>query len=133
MGGCSMKNASMTRQMSVKFSFNLTRVSKLSIIYIGILMTVLLFGCTSDEIIDIEAKNQYDWQKYMNEDEFNQLQNGMSYMEVVRIVGGAGKKVASETYEWPDEKLMTQAYEIKFNQDRLIEKKIIEKRGHSER
>lgn len=133
MGGCSMKNASMIRQMSVKFSFNLTRVSKLSIIYIGILMTILLFGCASDEIIDIEAKNQYDWQKYMNEDEFNQLQNGMSYMEVVRIVGGAGKMVASETYEWPDEKLMTQAYEIKFNQDRLIEKKIIEKRGHSER
>ncbi len=69
----------------------------------------------------------------MNEEEFNKLEEGMSYIEVVKVAGGEGKEVASNTYEWVDEQLMTQAYEIKFENDKLLEKKIIEKRGHSTR
>ena len=69
----------------------------------------------------------------MNEEEFNELKEGMSYIEVVRVARGEGKKVASDTYEWPDEQLITQAYELKFKNDRLLEKKIIEKHGHSTR
>jgi len=100
-------------------------------------ITVLIFilagaGC-SNEIADIEMSNEFSWQKFMSEEEFNEIQEGMSYIEVVRLVGGDGKKVASSTYEWPDEILLTQAYELKFEDDILIEKKVIEKRGHSTR
>ena len=69
----------------------------------------------------------------MNEEEFNEIKEGMSYIEVVRVAGGEGKKVSPNTYEWQDELLMTQAYELKFENDKLIEKNIIEKRGHSTR
>jgi len=92
----------------------------------------ILAGC-SDEIADIEMSNEFSWQKFMNEEEFNELKEGMSYIDVVRVAGGEGKKVASNTYEWVDELLMTQAYELKFENDELVEKKIIEKRGHSTR
>lgn len=98
-------------------------------------ITVLIFilaGC-SNEIVDIEMSNEFSWQKFMNEEEFNELKEGMSYIEVVRVAGGEGKKVASNTYEWVDELLMTQAYELKFENDELVEKKIVEKRGHSTR
>jgi len=92
----------------------------------------ILASC-SNEIIEIELSNEYSWQKFMNKEEFDEIKEGMSYIEVVRLAGGEGKKVASDTYEWPDEQLMTQAYELKFKDDVLVEKKIIEKRGHSTR
>ena len=92
----------------------------------------ILAGC-SNEIIEIEVSNEYSWQKFMNKEEFDEIKEGMSYIEVVRLAGGEGKKVASATYEWPDEQLMTQAYELKFKDDVLVEKKITEKRGHSTR
>ena len=97
------------------------------------LVVLVLTGCASNELIEIEEKNQYSWQKFMNEDEFNQLMIGMTYMEVVKLAGGEGEKIATNTYEWPDEIKMVQAYELKFEEDKLIEKQIIEKKGHSTR
>ena len=99
---------------------------------VSILVLFILASC-SNEIIEIELSNEYSWQKFMNKEEFDEIKEGMSYIEVVRLAGGEGKKVASDTYEWPDEQLMTQAYELKFKDDVLVEKKIIEKRGHSSR
>ena len=101
------------------------------VVQISILIFILA-GC-SNEIVDIELSNEFSWQKFMNEEEFSELKEGMSYIEVVRVAGGEGKKVASSTYEWQDEILMTQAYELKFENDELVEKKIIEKHGQSTR
>jgi hypothetical protein len=93
---------------------------------------VILAGCSS-EIVEIESSNEFAWQKYMNEEEFNEIKEGMTYIEVVRVVGGEGEKAAAGIYEWPDEQIMTQAYELKFEDDKLVDKKIIEKRGNSVR
>ena len=89
-------------------------------------------GC-QDRVLSIEDQNAYEWQKYMNEDEFNQLEVGMAYMEVVEIAGGAGIEMDTSIYEWGDEILLTQAYLISFQDGKLTEKKIIEKRGNSSR
>lgn len=100
---------------------------------IVLLSAIVLFGCSSNEIISIEDSNTYAWQKYMNEDEFNQLEEGMSYMDVVKVAKGPGKQINDQTYMWPDELLMTQAYEIEFKDDQLVDKRIVQKRGESER
>lgn len=84
-------------------------------------------------VYNIEDTNPFVWQKYMNEDEFNQLENGMSYMEVVEIAKGRGEQLKENVFIWNDELLMTKAYEIHFEEDRLVEKKVIKKRGYSSR
>ena len=100
---------------------------------VQIMVSIFILAGCSNEIVEIESSNQFAWQKFMNEEEFNEIKEGMSYIEVVRVVGGEGEKIASSTYEWKDEQLMTQAYELKFKDDKLIEKKVIEKNGHSTR
>lgn len=67
----------------------------------------------------------------MNEEEFEQLEEGMSYMEVVEIARGGGEQLDDNTFIWLDELLMTQAYEVYFEDEQLVEKRRIEKRGHS--
>ena len=101
-------------------------------LFVPVFVLFILASC-SNEIVEIELSNEYSWQKFMNKEEFDEVKEGMSYIEVVRLAGGEGKKVASDTFEWPDEQLMTQAYELKFKDDVLVEKKVIEKRGHSTR
>ena len=102
-------------------------------IMIVLLSAIVLFGCSSNEMINIEDSNTYVWQKYMNEDEFNQLKEGMTYMEVVKIARGSGEQVNKHTYMWQDELLITQAYEIEFKNDKLVDKRVIQKRGESTR
>ncbi|WP_285399269.1 hypothetical protein [Lysinibacillus sp. fls2-241-R2A-57] len=91
---------------------------------------VILTGC-GDPILEIEESNTYHWQKNMNEAEFEKLKKGMSYMEVVEIAGGAEEMVKKDQYRWNDEILMTQAYIIKFKDDKLIDKEVIELKGYS--
>ncbi len=86
-----------------------------------------------NKIHNIEDTNAYYWQKYMNEEEFAQLKHGMSYMDVVKIAKGGGEQVSDNVFQWKDEILMTQGYEIHFKDDKLIDKKIYEKRGYSTR
>ena len=99
----------------------------------------LLAGCHSNKISNIENRNNYLWQKYMNESEFNDLKKGLSYMDVVKIAGGEGEltdensKKKKEVYRWPDEILMTQAYQVTFEKDKLVKKEIIELYGTSNR
>lgn len=95
--------------------------------------TVGLVGCSSNKIAKIEDSNAFIWQKYMNEEEFEKLEEGMSYMEVVEIVRGRGEQLDENTFIWLDELLMTQAYEVNFEDEQLVEKRRIEKRGHSNR
>ena len=97
-----------------------------------VLPLLLLIGC-SDPIKEIETKNQYTWQKYMNEKEYNKVHKGMTYLEVVKIAGGSGKKISKMVYEWPDEILLTKAYQITFKNEKVVEKIIVEKRGSSSR
>ncbi|MFJ7954641.1 hypothetical protein ACIQZG_24395 [Lysinibacillus sp. NPDC096418] len=97
-----------------------------------IVATAALVGC-GDPILDIEEKNIYHWQKYMNQKEFDSLKEGMSYFEVVECAGGRGEKVKNNIYRWRDETLMTQAYVIEFKDDQLISKKVVELKGHSNR
>ena len=94
---------------------------------------VCLVGCSSNKIAKIEDSNAFIWQKYMNEEEFEKLEEGMSYMEVVEIVRGRGEQLDENTFIWLDELLMTQAYEVYFEEEQLVEKRLIEKRGHSNR
>jgi len=94
---------------------------------------VCLVGCSSNKIAKIEDSNAFIWQKYMNEEEFEKLEEGMSYMEVVEIVRGRGEQLDENTFIWLDELLMTQAYEVNFEDEQLVEKRRIEKRGHSNR
>ena len=49
----------------------------------------ILAGCSS-EFVEIESNNEFSWQKFMNEEEFNEIKEGMSYIDVVRVVGGEG-------------------------------------------
>lgn len=82
---------------------------------------------------DIEDMNSFRWQQYMNEEEFEKLEKGMSYLEVVKVVKGEGKQVKENVYVWDDEILMTQSYELHFKDGKLEDKKVIEKRGYSTR
>ena len=86
---------------------------------------VILAGC-GDPILDIEESNAYHWQKNMNETEFEKLKEGMSYIEVVKIAGGAGDKVKKDQYRWNDELLMTKTYIVRFKDDKLVDKEVIE-------
>lgn len=103
------------------------------ILYSFSLITILLVGCSANELIELEDSNAYPWQKYMSEEEFNQLEEGMTYEEVVDIVKGAGKSLDDHIYRWLDEKLVTQVYDIEFKEDRLVAKKIVEIKGKSTR
>lgn len=106
------------------------RIGKMIIL---MLSAGILFGCSSNEMINIEDSNTYAWQKYMNEKEFDQLKEGMTYMEVVEIARGPGEMADDHIYVWPDELIITQAYEIEFKDDQLVNKRIIEKHGESKR
>ena len=100
-------------------------------IWITLMAVICLVGCTSNKVAKIEESNAFIWQKYMNEEEFEKLEEGMSYMEVVEIARGGGEQLDDNTFIWLDERLMTQAYEVYFEDEQLVEKRHIEKRGHS--
>lgn len=97
-----------------------------------LLAMLTLVGC-GDPMLEIEEQNRYHWQKYMNQKEFDRLEEGMSYLEVVKIVGGRGEKIENNIYQWRDEILMTQAYVIEFKDDQLLSKEVVELKGHSKR
>ncbi|MEK3763818.1 MULTISPECIES: hypothetical protein [unclassified Solibacillus] len=106
------------------------------IIYLSICLVfflMMLVSACTDEILEIEEGNAFTWQKYMNEEEFNKLEEGMSYLEVVRVTGGAGEEIDNGVFEWNDEFLMTQAYRLQFKEDGLVQKEIVERKGNSSR
>ena len=105
----------------------------LFIIIAAIIVLIYEHSYEVNKIYNIEDSNAYYWQKYMNEEEFARLENGMSYMDVVEIAKGGGEQVSAGVFRWDDELLMTQGYEIHFENDKLIDKKIYEKRGYSTR
>ena len=80
---------------------------------------------------DIEDLNSFRWQRNMNEEEFAQLEQGMTYLEVVEIAKGEGKQTAKDVYAWEDETLLTQSYELQFHDGKLEEMKVIEKHMQS--
>ncbi|HWK23961.1 MAG TPA: hypothetical protein VNS08_13090 [Ureibacillus sp.] len=88
---------------------------------------------TVNKYYEIEDMNTFQWQKNMNEEEYAKLEKGMSYLEVVEVVKGTGKQVEEGIYIWEDEILLTQGYEIHFNDGKLENKKIFKKRGYSNR
>ncbi len=101
-----------------------------------LVVTLSLNSCVAYEhgkLIDIEDSNAYVWQKYMSEQEFNQLEEGMSYLDVVNTAKGMGTLQKDGIYIWQDEDTLTKAYEIQFQNDQLVEKKVVELKGHSTR
>lgn len=82
---------------------------------------------------DIERQNAYHWQKYMNEEEFAQVEPGMSYLDIVKLAKGEGERVTDQVYRWKDELLLTQSYELHFRDGKLEAKKVIKNRGYSTR
>lgn len=98
-----------------------------------IMIVIMLMTACQDEVLEIEENNTYTWQKYMNVEEFEEVREGMSYMEVVRISGGAGQEIEKGTYEWNDEIHLTQGYRLKFEDDVLVKKEVVERKGNSKR
>ena len=96
---------------------------QLAYIWIIFMVAICLVGCSSNKIAKIEDSNAFIWQKYMNEEEFEQLEEGMSYMEVVEIARGGGEQIDENTFIWLDELLMTQAYEVYFEEEKLVDKR----------
>ncbi|HJH11165.1 MAG TPA: hypothetical protein K8V30_05595 [Metalysinibacillus jejuensis] len=91
-------------------------------------VSTVLGGC-GNEILAIENNNNYRWQRFMNDQEFEKITEGMRYMDVVKIAGGAGEKQNDNTYLWHDELLITRGYEIVFIDDKVTEKSIVELHG----
>ena len=103
-------------------------------LFYGFLLgSCFIAGCNANQLANIKAENNYKWQEYMNEMEYEQLKEGLSYTQVVKIAGGEGELVKKGIYVWPDELLLTKAYEITFENDKLTKKEIIELRGASKR
>ena len=98
-----------------------------------VMLVAMLITACQDEVLEIEESNTYVWQKYMNEDEYEKVKEGMSYLDVVRISGGAGQKINKDTYEWNDEILLTKGYRLKFNDEVLVKKEVVERKGNSKR
>ncbi len=101
---------------------------KLKVLYFIIIANLLLFvinyNYETNKFYTIEEMNQFRWQKFMSEEEYNQLENGMSYMEVVKIVKGRGDQLTENTFVWKDEILLTQSYLITFEDNGLVSKQI---------
>lgn len=117
---------------------NKTRLRRnlITLILIIIVATIVLISKWYYEVNkyhDITDMNSFRWQMNMNKDEFSKLEKGMSYLEVVEVAKGEGELVEEGIYVWNDELLMTQIYEIHFQDGKLEEKKIVEKRGYSTR
>ncbi|MEG0384650.1 MAG: hypothetical protein RR642_07855 [Solibacillus sp.] len=96
-------------------------------------LIIMNLAACNNEIIEIEEHNTYRWQRYMNEEEYKNLEKGMSYIDVVKIAGGAGVKVDESIYEWDDEILLTKGYQIHFEDGDLIKKEIVKRKGYSKR
>ncbi|ATP42508.1 hypothetical protein CSE16_19540 [Solibacillus sp. R5-41] len=105
--------------------------SYLGICLFGLIITNL--AAYKDEITEIEEHNTYRWQRYMNEEEYNKLEKGMYYIDVVKIAGGAGVKIDEDIYEWNDEILLTKGYQAYFENGELIKTEIIKRKGNSNR
>ena len=112
------------------------RRNSLALLFIiigGIIVLLSQWYYEVNKYHDIEDINSFRWQQNMNEEEFAKLEEGMSYIEVVKVAKGEGKRVKEGIYMWDDELLMTQSYEVHFLDGKLKEKKVIEKRGYSTR
>lgn len=98
-----------------------------------VMFLAMLITACQDEVLEIEESNTYAWQKYMNDKEYEEVKEGMSYLEVVQISGGAGQEIDNGTYEWNDEILLTKGYRLKFENDVLVKKEVVERKGKSKR
>ncbi len=105
----------------------------LFIVVAGILVLLSQWYYEVNKFHDLEDMNSFRWQRYMNEDEFAKLEKGMSYLDVVEIAKGEGEQIKEGVYIWDDEILVTQSYEIQFEDGKLQKKRVIEKRGYSTR
>ncbi|KGR77167.1 hypothetical protein CD33_03380 [Ureibacillus sinduriensis BLB-1 = JCM 15800] len=108
----------------------------IALLLITIVATIVLISKWYYEVNkyhDITDMNSFRWQMNMNKEEFSKLENGMSYLEVVEVAKGEGELVEEGVYVWKDELLMTQIYEVHFQDGKLEEKRIVEKRGYSKR
>ncbi|MFC7687598.1 hypothetical protein [Ureibacillus sp. GCM10028918] len=112
------------------------RRNLLALLLIAIAATMVLLSqwyYKVNKYYDIEDLNSFRWQMNMNIEEFEKLEKGMSYLEVVEVAKGKGEPIDDGVYVWDDEILMTQSYEIHFQDGKLEKKKVVEKRGYSTR
>ncbi|MEK4427283.1 hypothetical protein [Solibacillus sp. FSL K6-1523] len=96
-------------------------------------LVIMNLAACVDEMTEIEEQNTYRWQRYMNEDEYNKLEKGMTYIDVVKIAGGPGVENNESIYEWNDEILLTKGYQIHFEDGKLIRTEIVKRKGNSNR
>ncbi|CAM5206842.1 hypothetical protein UACE39S_05948 [Ureibacillus acetophenoni] len=110
----------------VKLFKNIKLRQKITILIILVVVNLLLFLTPLTYEINkyyyIEETNNYRWQKFMNEEEFLQLEKGMTYMDVVKIAKGRGERLTDYSYLWYDELLLTKQYIITFEDHQLVGK-----------
>jgi hypothetical protein len=80
-----------------------------------------------NKYFDIEDTNAFRWQKYMNEEEFHQLEQGMTYIDVVNVAKGRGEQLTDHSFIWKDEYLLMRTYIITFQEGQLVGKFIYNK------
>lgn len=100
------------------------------IVVTNLVLFIYHFTYETNKFYDIEDTNAFRWQKYMNEDEYHQLQEGMTYMDVVNIAKGRGEQLTEQSFMWKDEQSLKKSYIITFHEDRLVGK-LIYNRHHA--
>ncbi|SOC43589.1 hypothetical protein [Ureibacillus acetophenoni] len=100
------------------------------IVVTNLFLIIYHFTYETNKFYDIEDTNAFRWQRYMNEDEFHQLQEGMTYMDVVNIAKGRGEQLTEHTFMWKDEQSLKRTYIITFQEDQLVGK-LIYNRHHA--
>ncbi|MDN4494998.1 hypothetical protein [Ureibacillus aquaedulcis] len=116
-----------------KTRFRRNLIALIVIIIAAIIVLLSKWYYEVNKYHDIADMNSFRWQMNMNIEEFTELEKGMSYLEVVEVAKGEGEPVNDGVYIWKDELLLTQVYEIHFQDGNLKEKRIVEKRGNSTR
>jgi len=97
------------------------------IVVVNIVLLIMNYTYEINKFYNIEETNSFRWQKFMNESEFEQLQKGMSYMDVVKIAKGRGNHLTDHSFIWQDELYLTKSYIITFYEDQLVGKFIYHK------
>ncbi len=97
------------------------------IVVTNLILFIFHYTYETNKFYYIEETNAFRWQKFMNEEEFEQLETGMTYMDVVSIAKGRGEQLTDSSFVWQDEQSLTRSFIITFHEDQLVGKLIYNK------
>ena len=94
------------------------------IVVVNLILMISHYTYEINKFYIIEENNSFRWQKFMNESEFEQLRQGMTYFDVVKIAKGRGEQLTEQSFVWQDEQSLKRSYIITFTDDLLVRKYI---------